>query len=156
MECTAGFSRATEEILNTILEKPVTVGDSFTCTAPVDVMEVVVILGLTGDMEGRVLLECSEQTALKIVEAMNFGEAFETLEPMARATLNELGNLVAGRALTLFNDAGGRLSMTPPMLLCGVGMRASDRAPVHVIPVETEHGPMRVNLSVKSRNGVRA
>lgn len=153
MDGLAGFATAAEEVLNQVLEEPVKVGEAFNCTSPVEVMEVVVILGLTGDLEGRVLLELSEKTALKVVEAMNFGEAFDNLDSMARATLSELGNLVAGRALTLFNDDGGHLSMTPPMLLCGIGMRASDKHPVHTIPVETGHGPVRINLSVKSRNG---
>ena len=100
-------------------------------------------------MEGRLLLEFTEETALKLCEAMNFGEPFEELDDMAFATLCELANLAGGRAITLLNDGGGSFSIAPPTILCGKGMRASSaQAQSQVVPVETEAGTIIVNVCV--------
>lgn len=143
--------RATQEVMVQVQDGPVSLGDGEQLTAPVDVMEVCVILGLTGDLEGRVIFEFGAADALSIVGAMNYGETFTTMDSLARATLCELGNLVAGRALTLFNDQGGNMSLSPPMLLCGLGLRTDDQNPVLRFQVRTGSGNFYINLSTRQR-----
>jgi chemotaxis protein CheX len=149
--CVKHCAQATEEVLMQVLDGEVKRGDVSMVHSPVEILEVAVILGLTGDYEGRILFEFSHASALKIAVAMNFGEPFEELDHMARATLSELGNLVAGRFVSLHNDAGGELHISPPILMCGIGMRSSDQSAVHRIAVETNCGQVFVNLSVRPR-----
>ena len=149
--CLQFCARATEEVLVQVLDGDVRRGQVSLVQSPVEILEVAVILGLTGDYEGRILFEFSHATALKIAVAMNFGEPFEEMDPMARATLSELGNLIAGRFVSLHNDAGGELHISPPILMCGIGMRSSDQSAVHRIGVETNCGQVFVNLLVRPR-----
>ncbi len=148
-------TRAAEEVLHQVLDEPVGQSRVSLVNSPVEILEVAVILGLTGDLEGRLLFEFSHATALQVAKAMNFGESFEELDPMARATLSELGNLVAGRFVSLHNDAGGELHISPPILMCGIGMRSSDQMAVHRISVATQCGAVVVNLSVRPRRAPR-
>ena len=149
--CLEHFMRATQDVLETVQDRPVRLGPSLQISSPVEVMEVCVILGLTGDLGGRLLFEFSRQDALSIAGAMNFGETFTDLEGMARATLCELGNLIAGRALTTLNDEGGNLSISPPFFLCGLGIRAADDNPVLRFACETGSGNMFVNISTRNK-----
>lgn len=150
-QCAQVFLQATEEVLNQVLDEVVDPGQMALAPQPVSILEVAVILGLTGDQEGRVLFEFGQETALRIAGAMNFGETFVELDSMCRATLSELGNLVAGRAVTIFNDGGGNLQISPPILMCGMGMRSSDQSGVLRMCVRTSLGEVYVNLSVRSK-----
>ena len=141
------FLRATDEILTELLDEKCNKGEIATVPEPKALFEVAVILGLTGDHEGRVVLEFCLDTALTIVSIMNFGEEFLDMDDMATATLTELGNQVAGRAATFYNDAGGSLQISPPILMCGMGMRCSDLHPATRLTVSIGAGDVVVNLS---------
>jgi len=149
--CVRHCAQATEEVLVQVLDGEVKRGQLSMVQSPVEILEVAVILGLTGDYEGRILFEFSLVTALKIAGGMNFGEHFNELDSMARATLSELGNLIAGRFVSLHNDAGGELHISPPILMCGIGMRSSDQSAVHRIGVQTHCGEVFVSLSVRPK-----
>ena len=143
------FSRATVEVLATYLEQPARAGAPVQVSDPSELQEVTVIIGITGDMEGRLMLELSKGCALRLCESMNFGEPFSSLCSLARSTLAEMGNLVAGRAVTMLNDEGSKFSITPPVILCGVGMKASGLLNPTIVPVITEHGTVLVNTAVR-------
>lgn len=149
--CFLSYLQATEEVLLQVLDMPVEKGEVVVVESPSEILEVAVLIGLTGDLEGRVMFEFQTRTALKIVSVMNFGEPFDSLDQMARATLQELGNLIAGRAVTLCNDEGSALGISPPMLVCGIGVRTTDQAPVKKISVKTPCGEVLVNLSLRAR-----
>jgi chemotaxis protein CheX len=143
------FYEATKDVLDQILDEAVKPCGIQKVDSPSEILEVAVILGLTGHQEGRVVFEFSQQTGLNIAKVMNFGEEFLELDHMARATLSELGNLIAGRAVTLINNAGGLLQISPPILMCGIGMRCSDMSAVHKMKFGTHVGDVFVNLSIR-------
>ena len=146
------FLRATHEILAELLDEVGTKGEIQSVDQPKAVFEVAVILGLTGDHEGRVVLEFCLDTALIIVSIMNFGEEFLDMDDMATATLTEMGNQVAGRAATIYNDAGGHLQISPPTLMCGMGMRCNDLHPATRMSVSIGAGDVVVNLSTRPKS----
>ena len=150
--CTETFVQATVEVLRDLYDEEYAPTPIVNVPSPVSILDVAVIVGLTGDWQGRVLFEFSMPTALGVVSVMNFGEVFEDLDSMARATLSELGNLVAGRAVTLVNDRGGMVHISPPILMAGLGMRSSDESPVQRFTVPTSSGEVGVNIAVKMSN----
>lgn len=144
------FAEAATDVLATYLEKPAKTGRPTEVADPQELQEVAVIIGITGGMEGRLVLELDTACALRVCEAMNFGEPFDSLNPMARSTLAELANLIAGRAVTLLNDNGSAFSITPPVILCGIGMRASGvLSSTVIIPIDTELGRLMVNIALR-------
>lgn len=145
--CAQLFLRAAQEVLAQVLDEAVAACEIVRMAQPISLQDMVVVLGLTGDQEGRVLFEFAGDTALRVAGVMNFGENFEEFNGMAGATLSELGNLIAGRAATLFNDSGGKLDISPPFVMRGVGMRSSD--PMQRMSLVTSCGPVIVNFSTK-------
>ncbi|MBT9588575.1 chemotaxis protein CheX [bacterium] len=151
-KCAQYFLQATGEVLKLVLNEAGVREEVTGMAHSGAVSDVVVILGLTGEaQEGRVLFELTHDTALRIVGAMNSGEEFDELNEMARATVAELGNLVAGRALTLFNDAGGNLHLSPPLLLYGVGIRIAHFSPANRMSVLSSLGEVGVNLWLRPK-----
>jgi chemotaxis protein CheX len=120
--------------------------------SPVAINGVAVILGITGNLEGRVIFDMSEETAIKIAGAMNY-EEFTVFDKLAKSTISELGNIIAGKAISVLNDDGWKFSITPPMLLCGNNMETTDSLEdTLVVPLETGCGCFNINVALKEKN----
>ena len=68
------FADATVEVLATFIDEPASTGELSEREEPIQLNEVVVLLGIVGDLKGQLLLEFSRDSALALCEAMNFGE----------------------------------------------------------------------------------
>lgn len=141
------FADATVDVLTTFMEAPRTEARQEICGAQ-NLPEVTVLLGILGSIQGRLAIGMTHECALKMCEAMNFGEPFEELDELALATLCELANLAAGRAVSALNDGGSNLSITPPTVICGKDMQASgNQLSTSMIPVITSVGRLGVSVS---------
>ena len=66
------------------------------------------LVGLAGDVEGRVLFDMSMETALNIASKMN-DEKIDTFDELAKATITELANLITAQAVTKLHELGFKL-----------------------------------------------
>ena len=87
------FSEAAYNILSQVLSEDIKRGDLYLKSTCMPVMGVAAIVGLAGDVEGRVIFDMTLDTALKIASAMN-GEEMSEFDELARATITELANLI--------------------------------------------------------------
>lgn len=146
------FAQGAYDVLKEMLDGPVTPGKPIMKRTPVPMNGVVVIIGLIGDVEGRFILDMTEESAKRIAGAMNY-EEMETFNSLAQATINELANIIVGKAITKLNDDGARFNITPPVLLCGKEMKSTDNAlDTIIIPLKTNHGDLNVNIALKLKN----
>lgn len=76
-----------------------------------------VIIGVTGQINGRILLNTSVQTATKLAECMNFGDPLENKDDLF-IYLSEFANMYCGRMVTYINDKFGKREVwiTPPAI----------------------------------------
>ena len=74
-------------------------GDLYLKSTSMPVMGVATLVGLAGDVEGRVLFDMSMETALRIASQMN-GEELPVYDEFAKATITELANLITAQAVT--------------------------------------------------------
>ena len=75
-----------------------------------------VLIGLAGDLPGRLILNASRTTFTNLGTAM-FGVALEG--EMVESFVGEVGNMVAGNAVSALSEAGLILNITPPTVLVG-------------------------------------
>ena len=78
----------------------------------------VIIIGVTGEMKGQVLLAMSEEDACSIASKMCMMEVKE-IDDFAASALSELGNMIMGNASTVFSSNGVGIDITPPTLSHG-------------------------------------
>jgi len=117
----------------------------------VPVLDVAVIVGLVGQVEGRVLFDMSKKTALNIVSKMN-EEEIKEFDELAKATITELGNMITGRAVTKLSDMGYRFDVTPPAIFAGDNMEISDvELEALVVPIETSLGRIEINVALREK-----
>jgi chemotaxis protein CheX len=117
----------------------------------IPVLDIAVIVGLVGQVEGRVLFDMSRKTALNIVSKMN-EEDIKEFDELAKATITELGNLITGRAVTKLSDMGYRFDVTPPAIFSGENMQISDvEIEALVVPIETSLGRLEINVALREK-----
>lgn len=83
---------------------------------PYEQREISVLIGLIGDMKGRLIVEPTETIISEIGLAM-FGMRIEG--EMAESFTGELGNMIAGNLCTVLEKEDLALDISPPTVLTG-------------------------------------
>lgn len=145
------FVESAYNVLSEVLATDIKRGNLFLKSATKPVMGVAAIVGLAGEVEGRVLFDMSKATAIKIASVMNMEEMTE-LDDLAKATITELANMITAQAVTKLHELGFRFDLTPPALITGENMEVSDQeVEALIVPMESVHGNIEINVAVRER-----
>jgi chemotaxis protein CheX len=160
VEYISPFSESTFSILSTVLNPDGTAakttlkrGDIYLKPTSMSIMGVAAMVGLAGDVEGRVLFDMTKETALYVAGAMN-GEKFTAFDEMVKATIQELANMITAQAVTKLHDLGFKFDLTPPALFTGENMEVATNLKVEalVVPIELSGaGKIEVNVAIRER-----
>lgn len=145
------FTEAAYNILSEVLQEEPKRGDLYLKPGCMPVRGVAALVGLAGDVEGRVVFDMDTTTALKISSKMN-NEEITTLDELARATITELANLITAQAVTKLHELGFRFDLTPPALFTGEKMELSNiDMEALIVPIEVEEGRIEINVAIRDR-----
>jgi chemotaxis protein CheX len=147
------FVEATFNVLKEVLNTDVKRGDLYLKSTTMSIQGVAALVGLAGDVEGRVLFDMTKETALAVSSAMN-NETFTVLHELAKATIQELANMITAQAVTKLHDLGFKFDLTPPALFTGENMEVSNNLNVEALIVPMElgpHGKIEVNVAIRER-----
>jgi chemotaxis protein CheX len=148
------FVEATFNVLKEVLNTEVKRGDLYLKESSMKIMGVAALVGLAGDVEGRVLFDMTKDTALKITSVMN-NEEFTALNDMAKATITELANMITGQAISKLHGLGFKFDLTPPALFSGENMEISNTLNVEalIVPMDLGSiGKIEVNVVIRERS----
>jgi chemotaxis protein CheX len=147
------FVESAFNVLKEVLNSDVKRGDLYLKSTTMSIMGVAALVGLAGDVEGRVLFDMTKETALAVAGAMN-QEKFTTLDELAKATIQELANMITAQAVTKLHDLGFKFDLTPPALFTGDNMEVSNTLKVEalIVPMELGSiGKIEVNVAIRER-----
>jgi len=110
---------------------------------------VAALVWVSGDIEGRIILDLDPPTALRVASRLAGAELPESDE-LVRETVCELANQVIGNAITTLNDQGFHFRVHPPVLHTSEdGPKCSEDTEALVICVETCSGSVFVNIALR-------
>ncbi len=145
------FVEAAYNILTEVLGGQIRRGELYLKSTSMPVMGVAALVGLAGDVEGRVIFDMEMDTAMKIASKMN-DEELKAFDDLAKATITELANLITAQAVTKLHDLGFRFDLTPPAIFTGQNMEISDHeVEALIVPMETSQGRVEVNVAIRDR-----
>ncbi len=114
--------------------------------------QVNVIIGVTGEAQGHVILGMSLVVADKIASAM-MGQRCITFDAMAASAICELTNLICGSAVSEMAESSYVCDLTPPTIIRGVKVNISSLAvPTVVIPMKLTFGEIALSVALRSRD----
>ena len=150
------FVEAAFNVLKEVLNTDVKRGDLYLKSASMQIMGVAALVGLAGDVEGRVLFDMTKDTALSVASGMN-GEDMKVVDDMVKATITELANMITAQAVTKLHDLGFKFDLTPPALFTGDNMEIANNLDVEALIVPMELGPggksgkIEINVVIRER-----
>lgn len=108
--------RSFEEIMMEVTGESIEAKEEFSIQSE-DRLSLSIIIGLSGNTNGRILLNTSVEYGKNIAVAMNFGDPLEKEEDL-HVYLAEFANMFCGRAATHINNAFGKreIWISPPAI----------------------------------------
>jgi len=150
------FVEAAFNVLKEVLQTDVMRGDLYLKSTTMQIQGVAALVGLAGDVEGRVLFDMTKETALVVASGMN-GEEMKVLDDMVKATITELANMITAQAVTKLHDLGFKFDLTPPALFTGDNMEITNNLEVEalIVPMKLgaggKDGQIEINVVIRER-----
>jgi len=121
-------------------------------SAPAETLGAAVYIGISGELQGRVIYDMGRTTAVKIASAMN-QEDLPGLNDMVRSTIQELGNIISGNASSKLHKEldGKHIDITPPSMIVGNDTQISDSVSSKylMVPLNTNYGQLIINVNIR-------
>lgn len=144
------FIKASTEVLNNFVADKFSVGRPYIRSNPFPTREIVIILGITGDIKGQAVFSLTEDMAKKIASGMMMGMPVDEIDEMAKSALSELGNMIMGNSATLLFNAGAKIDITPPSLVKGTAIEISSAGMETIcVPLISELGEIEFDIGIK-------
>jgi chemotaxis protein CheX len=110
---------------------------------------VAAMVALSGDIEGRIILDMEPQTALRVASHYA-GSELPKSDGLIEETIYELANQVVGNAVCFLNDQGFHFRVHPPVLLSSAdGDKSSEDVEALMICFETSLGNVFMNVALR-------
>lgn len=111
---------------------------------------VAVIIGVTGNIKGQVILSISIETACNIASKMMMGMPVDALNDMAKSAISELSNMILGNAATNLSQKGLTVDITPPSICLGKDMNITVNHSKNIcVPLKfNDNSLFEVNISI--------
>ena len=104
---------------------------------------------LSGDIEGRIIFDADQKTAVRFAGHLAGAELPET-DGLVREAVCELANQVIGNAVTVLNDQGFHFRVHPPTVHTSEqGSKSSEDTEALVICFSTESGNVFMNVALR-------
>ncbi len=107
--------------------------------------EWVIIIGLTGELKGKVLIAFELASVLDIASKMCMMPITE-MDTMSCSAICELGNMILGNAATLLAANGYVIDITPPTISHGMVEFTSNYSKNLCIPLLYDNGTKKIEI----------
>jgi CheY-specific phosphatase CheX len=152
MELIQPFINAADAVLSQALACPLTVADISMGEEAYERHATAAMVEITGDIEGRVILDVEDSMAMKVAcssAGIEVGD-MDADPQIIREAVAELANLVIGNAVTTLNDQGFRFRVHPPVEHpCQQGFSGSEDMEALVMDFSSSAGKVYLNVAVR-------
>lgn len=146
------FISAAQSVLKDIAQMSTKMGKPYLKNPEYEGGIITIIIGMTGEMRGQVILSLSEEVACSIASHMMMGMPVPELNDMAKSAVSELSNMILGNAATIFSTKGISVDITPPNLVMGNNLSFSVSDSKNIcVPLNGEDGHtlLELNIAIK-------
>lgn len=145
------FIKATTGVLKTLTNIDFVTGKPYIKASPYTAKEVIIIVGITGEIRGQAVITLDMDFSKKMASMMMMGMPVDELDELSKSALSELGNMIMGNTATLLFNNGISVDITPPTLMVGEKLSISSGSMRTIcVPLEAEGlGEIILDISVK-------
>jgi len=140
------FLMAATSIMKNMCQLDVKVGKPYVKTTEFASDSVIIMIGITGEMRGQVVIGFSMEVACDIASRMIMMPVTE-MNDLSMSAISELGNMILGNAATILSTKGIGIDITPPTLCRGTMSMTTTYAKNICIPLMYD-GSKSVELDI--------
>lgn len=145
------FIQASQNVFKTLLDTEAKLGKIYLKSSPFSLSDMIIMIGVVGEIRGQVCLELTFETARKIVSAMMGGMPVFDMDEIASSAIAELGNMIMGNTCTIFSSNKVNIDITPPTILTGDKIRISNKVATIGIPLILQnYGDININVTAEA------
>lgn len=147
------FIQASQDVIREMTGLIPVLGKMYVKDAPYRGDNVVVLIGLTGAIQGNVVMSFKKTLACKIASMMMCGMPVPELDEIAKSAIAELCNMILGNAASIFATNKIAIDITPPTVLTGENMQFSPSKSVVVcVPLEfSDEDHIDIDISYREK-----
>lgn len=145
------FLMAASTIMRDACQMEMKIGRPYVKTTEFQSDSVIIMIGVTGEMRGQVLISFTTPKACQVASGMMMGMPVPELDDMAMSAISELGNMIMGNAATVFSTRNIGIDITPPTVGRGTGKIDTMYSKNIAIPLLTGDSEvfMEMNIAMK-------
>ena len=145
------FLMAASTIMRDACQMEMKIGRPYVKTTEFQSDSVIIMIGVTGEMRGQVLISFTTPKACQVASGMMMGMPVPELDDMAMSAISELGNMIMGNAATVFSVRNIGIDITPPTVGRGTGKIDTMYTKNIAIPLLTDDSEvfMEMNIAMK-------
>jgi chemotaxis protein CheX len=150
VELVQPYLNAAKDVIMRETGSDVTVGRVMMKKPPASTDEISIIIGVTGEIQGVVMLSMSRETALSIVSHIT-GDSYTEFDDLAQSAVAEMANVISGRGGISLAAFGRETTISPPAVIVGErggGISTLD-IPIYALPLETSCGTVELQVALK-------
>jgi len=150
VELVQPYLQAAKEVIGRETGSEVAVGKVSLKKPPASTDEVSILIGVTGQIQGVVMIMMGRQTALNVVGRIT-GEPYKELDDLAESAVAEMANVISGRGGIALAALGRETTISPPAILIGQsgGNVSTLDIPIFAIPLETTCGVIDLQVALR-------
>lgn len=111
------FIQASQNVIQEITGISPMLGKIYVKDSLYDDDHIIVLIGLTGELEGNVIMSLKQSLACKITSIMLGGMPITEIDEMAISAISELCNMILGNVASIFAENNIDIDITPPSIL---------------------------------------
>ena len=145
------FLMAASTIMRDACQMEMKIGRPYVKTTEFQSDSVIIMIGVTGEMRGQVMISFTTPKACQVASGMMMGMPVPELDDMAMSAISELGNMIMGNAATVFSVRNIGIDITPPTVGRGTGKIDTMYTKNIAIPLLTDDSKvfMEMNIAMK-------
>lgn len=147
------FIESTFEIMTEILKTDdIKRGELFLKKSVSPSRAVSIIIGITGQANGRLIIDMDESTAINLLSRMTSSEikTISDIGEYEKSALGEIGNMITGNAISKLYKKGFTFVLTPPTVITGKDYEIdTPQIETLVIPILLPIGQIELNIALK-------
>ena len=144
------FIKVSTEILNNFVTDKFSVARPYIRQNPFPTKEVIIMVGITGDIRGHAIFSLSKVVAMTIASGMMMGMPVEEIDEMTKSALSELGNMIMGNSATLLFNLGVKIDITPPSFVIGHEIEISSQSIETIcVPLLSNFGEIEFDIGLE-------
>jgi len=148
------FLTASKSVMKDLCQIDIELGAPYLTRTVFEGSKFLIIVGITGQLTGQVILSMTTETACDIASHMMMGMPVPELNDMAASAISELSNMILGNVATLFSTMDIIIDITPPSICVGKDMSITvSDAKTICVPLQYNDSrfALELNIAVKDK-----